>query len=117
MSTPYFLLATRGRRRQQQLAEARRLRCRCGGAKAGEHMIVCLACFQSAPLAVQRDAYSRVPEVRRTAARQLLTHAGARQPRQQLSPGGEPTTETVFRLPRLQAEAKPAPAPAGATFR
>lgn len=79
LNTPYFLLGSRAVARQRQAAQARRLRCPCGGSKDHEQMIVCLKCFQSAPVATQRAAYSRSPEVRRVSARELLAHARTRQ--------------------------------------
>lgn len=77
----------RSRAHLQARLVKQRLACRCGGTKDNEKMMVCLACFQAAPLAMQRDAYSRVPEVRRTAMRQLLSRAESRKAERQLSGG------------------------------
>ncbi|KAF0176462.1 MAG: hypothetical protein FD161_3001 [Limisphaerales bacterium] len=110
-------IRARNRAKLQARLVKQRLACPCGGTKDHEKMIVCLECFRAAPLDLQRDAYSRSPEVRRTAARQLLARAKSKHAERQLNPGGELTTETLVKAPGLQAESPllRAPAPAGVT--
>ncbi len=97
----------RNQAKLQERLGKQRPACPCGGTKDHEKMIVCLDCFRSAPLALQRDAYSHSPEVRRTAARQLLARALSKRAERQLNPGGEPTTACN---PPQRLKASPAPA-------
>ncbi len=105
-------------RRREKLVEARKLVCPCGG-KKGADKVVCLACFQSAPLAMRVDAYSRVPAIARTAIRQLISRAQSKAAERLLErgtpnsergttfPGGEPTAACN---PPQRLKALPAPA-------
>lgn len=108
-------IRARNRAKLQERLVKQRLACRCGGTKTSAKMIVCLTCFQFAPVDLQRIAYSRDPNVRRVATRLLLELAERRKTapkdlgRTKILPGGEPT-DAISTPQRLKAAA---PAPAG----